>query len=122
MKKAIIAGASGFIGRALTQKLLKEDVEIFAVVRSKGEIPEWKESTQLHIIEAELSEYSQLAEKHQFDDIDAFFHLAWEGTYGEYFKNYQMQMNNAVYSGDALNAAIQFKTKKFIKLENYENI
>lgn len=114
MKKVIIAGASGFIGRALTQKLLKEDVEIFAVVRSKGEIPEWKESTQLHIIEAELSEYSQLAEKYQFDDIDAFFHLAWEGTYGEYFKNYQMQMNNAVYSGDALNAAIQFKTKKFI--------
>ena len=63
MKKVIIAGASGFIGKALTQKLLREGTEVFAIVRAKREIPEWQESAQLHIIEAELREYRQLAEK-----------------------------------------------------------
>lgn len=35
MKKAIITGASGFIGKALCKRLLDEGYYIYAVVRNK---------------------------------------------------------------------------------------
>lgn len=114
MKKVIISGAGGFIGKALTKKMLEQEIEVWALVRNKEELRELEGNSCLHTIEAELKNYIYLKERLDVRGADAFFHLAWEGTSGEPFKNYQLQMNNAVYSGDALNLAIELETKKFI--------
>lgn len=35
MKKVIVTGASGFIGKALVKRLLKDNVEVWAIVRDR---------------------------------------------------------------------------------------
>ena len=75
MSKYIVTGASGFIGNALTKKLLANGDEVWAIVRSKDKINNL-DSEKLHIIEADFTQYSQLSDMIAGKDFDCFFHLA----------------------------------------------
>ncbi|MCI8422170.1 MAG: NAD(P)-dependent oxidoreductase [Lawsonibacter sp.] len=113
MKKAIITGASGFIGKALTAHLLKEGYQVFAVVRNRKTLSEMFCSS-LEIVEAELSDYTSLPEVISERQFDVFYHFAWDGTFGESFRDYRLQLNNAVYAADALLAAVKLNCKRFV--------
>ncbi len=112
MKKVIVTGASGFIGKALTKKLLDDGKIVYAIVRNTDKMKDL-ENKNLHIINLNLNEYEKLPELIT-DDIDVFYHLAWEGTFGESFKNYNQQFDNVKYSGDAITAAYKINCKKFV--------
>ena len=114
MENVIITGASGFIGKALTKKLLEEGNNVYAVVRKKEKLKGLLEYKNLIPVECELSQYKELSSLIPKDSYQSFFHFAWEGTFGESFKDYHMQLKNAAYAGDAINAAITLGCKKFI--------
>lgn len=114
MKKVIVTGASGFIGKALVKKLLKKNVEVWAIVRNKKKLNDIEVTSKLKIIESELKEYKDLDKKISENNFDIFFHLAWDGVYGESFFDYEKQINNIKYGCDALEVARKLNCKKFI--------
>jgi len=60
MKKAIITGASGFIGKALCKRLLNDGYYVYAVVRNKEKMKDIVENNNLKIIVLDLKNYIDL--------------------------------------------------------------
>lgn len=116
MKTAIVTGAGGFIGRTLTKLLLEKGVEVWAVVRNQEAMADLS-GEGLTVVQAEMGEYAKLGERIGERGFDAFFHLAWDGTFGDSFRDYHRQMKNAAYAGDALLAAAALDAKRFILAE-----
>lgn len=112
MKKAIVTGATGFIGECLTKKLISNHVETWAVVRDKNKLN--AESPYLHVVEASFDEYMQLSQLISERNFDVCFHLAWDGTWGEPFKDYDRQLMNARYACDMAVQAAQMNCRRFI--------
>lgn len=113
MKKVIVTGASGFIGKALVKRLLSEGYQVCVVVRDSNKMNDIK-NDNLRIVQTALNEYRNLKEQIHDDSYDVFFHLAWDGTYGESFGDYHRQLNNAAYAVDALMSAIDLSCQRFV--------
>jgi nucleoside-diphosphate-sugar epimerase len=113
MKKAIVTGANGFIGSWLIKELLKNNVEVIAIVRNEQSntetIPE-----NVKIVYSELDAISDLANKVFDRDIDVFYHLAWTGTGGKARADYELQLLNSKYTCDSAIVAKELNCKKFI--------
>ena len=113
MKRVIITGASGFIGKTLTTALLEKGVEVWAIVRHAEKMADIK-SEILHIVEADFDHYEQLSEQIETRGFDACFHLAWNGTWGEPFKDYTLQLKNAKYACDMMVQSAKLQCLRFI--------
>lgn len=114
MQRVIITGASGFIGKALTEKLLNRGYEVWAIVRDKHKLRLWNNYDNLKIIVADLSEYKNLDKKIKERSFEGFFHFAWDGVYGEAFADYEKQLKNALYTCDSFLLARKLGCKKYI--------
>lgn len=112
MSKHIVTGASGFIGNALTRKLLANGDEVWAIVRSRDKISNL-DSENLHIIEADFTQYKQLSEMIAEKDFDCFFHFAWQG-YGKFTNDFYTQIPNIIYACESAVAAYKLRCKKFV--------
>lgn len=94
MKKAIVTGASGFIGKFLVKELLNNDVEVIAVVRKNSRSIKFIEDLSVNIIQCEASDYCTLPKQIKDRDIDAVFHMAWQGVSDSDAKNPNIQLGN----------------------------
>ncbi len=112
-RKAMVTGATGFIGRALIARLIAKGYDVWAAVRSPEKLRDMA-CEQLHTVRAELGEMRELAKRTEERGFDVFFHLAWEGTFGESFRDYRRQLENAAYAGDAVLAAVELKAGRFL--------
>ncbi len=112
-RKAMVTGATGFIGRALIARLIAKGYDVWAAVRSPEKLRDMA-CEQLHTVRAELGEMRELAKRTEERGFDVFFHLAWEGTFGESFRDYRRQLENAAYAGDAVLAAVELKAERFV--------
>lgn len=111
--KVVITGATSFIGVHLIQEWLKEDCEIFAVVRpNSANIKHLVNDDRIHIVEKDMKEYYTLA--NVIDDADCFYHLAWEGARAPYRDDKNMQVNNYNCTLDAFDSAIKMGCKFFL--------
>lgn len=115
MKRAIVTGPTGVIGTALVKKLIAENIEIYAVIRSTSKRINTIPNNQLvHIIKCDIDNLDSLKELIQ-DPCDAFFHLAWAGTENPLNRfDMQLQTKNIQYSLDAVQAAIDLKCQVFV--------
>lgn len=123
VNKVIVTGATGFIGKALTVRLLQEGKTVYSVVKNDSKIDGLKQYGDLITIVASFKDYFNLHRLIKDDDIDVFYHFAWEGVFGDAFRDYELQLNNAHYACDAIMAAIKLKCKKFVfagTLNEYE--
>ena len=113
IRSALITGATGMIGATLTRVLLREGVRVTAVIRpgshKRRNLPEGAEG--LTIVECALSELSALSLP---DRYDAFYHFAWEGTYGKSRDNEELQEKNVQAALSALRLAKELGAKVFI--------
>lgn len=114
MKRAIISGATGAIGIALTNLLIENGVETLILCRKdsrrKNTIPE---HPLVRIKDCSLSDLSDVRND-TGKTYDLFFHFAWDGTVGDARNDYYLQNRNVRYSLDAVAAAARFGCKTFV--------
>lgn len=113
MKTAIVTGAGGFIGGAMTTFLLDKGVKVYGVDISENALARHARRENFIPVIAEFADYPMLHEK-ICDEVDVFYHFAWHGVFGEAFKDYHLQLANAAYAGDAINEAIKICCEKFV--------
>lgn len=114
MNRVVITGPTGAIGVALIEELISREIEVIAVVRPgskrKDNIPN---SKYVSIVECDLSHLEKLP-KLVNDTCDVFYHLGWDGTFGNSRNNMQGQLLNIQYTLDAVQAAKRMGCKRFI--------
>jgi UDP-glucose 4-epimerase len=114
MKKAIVTGATGFVGHHLVKDLVKNGYNVLAIIRpnSKNKV-KLENVANVEILECDLSGLKN-ASRNIKDNYDVFFHLAWEGVSGGKQSSYDIQINNIKYALDAMDLANETKCTRFI--------
>ena len=112
MNSAVVTGANGFLGKTLVKKLLKKGVLVYAIVTNLKDMEDIRDS-KLVSIKAFYEDYDSLKSLLP-KNIDVFYHFAWQGVFGESFKDYELQLKNAKYTADAVMIAVNLGIKKFI--------
>ena len=114
MKRAIISGATGAVGTALTKVLVSNGVEVLVLCREGSK-------RNANILEHPLvdKKYCSLEELEQLKndtgkDYDVFYHFAWKGTTGTARNDMYLQNENVKYTLDAVNVAQRFGCHTFI--------
>ena len=79
MERAVITGATGFLGRNLASLCLEKGMEVFAIVRPEsrnlGNLPKHE---HLHLVRAALADSETWTKA--IGCADVFFHFAWGGV------------------------------------------
>lgn len=112
MKKVVITGATGFIGKALTKELLNNGVDVTAIAFDPEKLDDIA-CDKLKTVNASFDDYRTLGEKMGEDEYDCMFHLAW-GGYGKATNDYTVQITNAIATCDAVTLAKQIGCKRFV--------
>ena len=114
MQKVIITGANGFIGSSLVKRMLKSDVEVYAIDIdfSLNRLPQ---SPRVHCIESGLDDQEKLVSfLEQARGSDAFYHLAWRGVNGPEKANPAIQLDNTKMALECATVAKALECKKFL--------
>ncbi|MDE7366015.1 MAG: NAD(P)-dependent oxidoreductase [Lachnospiraceae bacterium] len=105
MKKVILTGGTGMLGLALIQLFIQKKIEVLVIVRPNSKRREaLPVSDYVKVIECDLSNLSAVKEQ-LHDTYDAFFHFAWDGTFGESRNDMQLQNQNVKAALDAVELA-----------------
>lgn len=111
MKKVIITGGTGFIGAWLTKEMLSNGIEVILLVRDKAKAKSMH-GNSVQCIELYSEEYNHFAM--EAFDIDAFYHLAWEGVAPEKKNDRKIQIRNIDLALEMLELAKTIGAKRFI--------
>lgn len=120
MKKVVITGATGAIGRALIKICIEAGFEVLAVVhRTSERAAELKTIDNCHALYLDLSDYDHAMEEIAKQDIalggyELFFHLAWMASFGKGRNNLELQLENVKASLAAVRFAKALGCTTFI--------
>lgn len=121
MEKAIVTGATGFIGRYVVKELTDNDIFVYAIVRKNSkniqslmDMISKDKAKKLKIVECDLEEVQTLPGLIDDKSIDVFYHLAWEGVSDSSQKDYHIQLKNIESCLKITDILEQFGIKKFI--------
>lgn len=124
MKKAIVSGANGFIGKTLVASLLSRDYFIVALdVRFDEVLLGNPNVICIDVKEKSINELKHLIAR---DDYSCFFHLAWAGTSGSARADYNIQLNNVKLACDYVLLCKEVGCKRVVyassinEMETYE--
>ncbi len=128
MKKAIITGATGFIGSTLVRKLLQQNILVLALGRKK-----WQDVDPNNLIESENLKYIQIdmseietlparAKEEGWNSGDScvFYNFAWGGISRVSDLDIESQMKNVTWSANAVQAASAINCNKFVHVGSME--
>ena len=128
MKKAIVTGATGFIGSAFVEYLVKRGVKVLALGRKEAdEISDVRIQKIMGAVYLKLNmnkisflgeEISKIGWKLGNDCV--FFNLAWGGESGLSDLNVEAQMRNVAWSVSALEVASEIGCRRFIQVGTME--
>ncbi|MCH5203629.1 MAG: NAD(P)-dependent oxidoreductase [Oscillospiraceae bacterium] len=114
MKKVIVTGAGGFIGRSLVNKLSAENT-VYAILYSESEKALLTPSENVITIIGDLNDWEKIAEQIVTDEkIDVFYHLAWGGISAAAYKDIDIQKENISMSINCALLAKQIGCRKFV--------
>mgnify|MGYP004648121513 FL=1 len=113
MKKAVITGATGSIGRAIIDKLVNENIDV-TVFYHKGSkrVDDIPDNSLIKKICCSLDELESFVPEE--NDYDVFYHLAWAGTTGAARDDTDLQLKNVKYTLNAVDLAKRMGCRKFI--------
>jgi UDP-glucose 4-epimerase len=115
MRKAIITGATGFLGSWLVKELADLEIEVIAVVRSgQSDLGTLTQYDNVRIVVCPLAEMTSLPTLIEDKDVDVFYHLAWAGTSGIDRADIKLQLGNVQAACDAVKAAAEIGCSKFV--------
>lgn len=115
--KAIVTGATGFIGTALCEELLQHENEVIAVIRPDSKKREKlsfleEKYSGFRIIDVALDDLVSLSGK--IERAEVFYHLAWNGAGGKKREDFDIQYTNIKYTADAVRVAVKCGCHKFV--------
>lgn len=106
IQTAVVTGPTGAIGIALCEKLLRENVTVYAICRpGSSRIKDLPKAAALHVVECDAKELATLPQKMEGVSVDAFFHFAWAHTIGQGRNDMPAQIENIQSTIDAVRAA-----------------
>ncbi len=114
MKSAVITGATGMLGRALTEKLLSQGIRVMLLVNpSSKRLESLRPDPLATVVACSIDELSVFDWK---GDVgwDVFYHLAWGGTFGIARNDLMAQEANIRYALDAVGAAKRLGCRRFV--------
>lgn len=115
MKSVVVTGANGFVGSSLVKELIKNGYYVYAVVRyGKNNLDRISKSGRICFVQCELKNIASLTDKIKDEELEYFFHLAWEGTSGQDRGDYKLQLQNVKYTCDAVRTAKELKCRRFL--------
>ena len=120
MKKAVITGATGTIGRALVKICIEAGYEVLTVVhRESPRASELESIEHCSVLRLNLNEYCQAMEEMERRGLDStgyelFFHLAWMAPFGKERDNLDVQLDNIRAALAAVRFAKALGCSKFI--------
>ena len=124
MKKAIVTGANGFIGKTLVKVLIERNYEIVALdIRFDDVLLNNNLVTCVNVLNKAVAELKDEIPKNEYD---CFFHLAWAGTSGPARADYEMQLNNVKIACDYIKLCKVVGCKRVVyassinEMETYE--
>ena len=114
IKRAVVTGATSFIGINLLNRLLTEGYEVTGIIRPNTSKRDLLPSHPgLAVKELDLSNYNCLSDTLTHRP-DVFFSLAWNGTRAPHRDDYDLQYWNYKYSIDGLKSILSTGCKKVI--------
>lgn len=113
MRRAIVTGANGFVGAAVVNELNRYDYEVYAIGHNNhfDRLPN-KES--VHCISCDLTNFKALVDFLPKQEYDLFYHFAWDGSAGQKRGDTLLQLQNAQWTIDAIQAASDIGCKRFV--------
>lgn len=120
MKRVLVTGGTGVTGVALVRYLLQQNIEVVALLRCgsfrERYLPKEK---KLHIVYCNMENYLNIVDTLKvYMPIDAFFHLAWDGSTIankiESRDNMPLQTMNIVYTLNAVELCHQIGCPCFV--------
>ncbi len=128
MKKAIVTGATGFIGSSFVQFLVNKGIDVIALGRKPleevGKI-RLQRIEGAHYINLDMKEIENLDKKIAEINWDVgnecvFFNLAWGGTNGLSDLDIHAQMKNVSWCVSALEVSVEIGCSRFIQVGTME--
>ncbi|MGY5877386.1 MAG: NAD-dependent epimerase/dehydratase family protein, partial [Candidatus Thorarchaeota archaeon] len=115
--KIAVSGASGFIGRNLIQRLVEEDHQVVALVRSSSNTDGFPDS----IVSREIDLFNNGSLKKAVHDMDVVIHLA---AYFDFFPKDEALMFQTNIEGtkNLMNACVGTSVSRFIYCSTTETI
>ena len=114
MKKIVVTGATSMIGTALIEECVKNNIEVYAVVRkSSGRQNRLPKNELIHLIDSSLETLEQLPGLIP-ESCDTFYHIAWGNTGENRNRSTELQSRNIYYTMEAVKAAHVLGCKRFI--------
>ncbi len=113
MKRVIVTGADGFVGSNTVKYLINNGVSVLALdIKDKAEnLPM---SDLLEYKKLDISKPEQLADIVSINEYDTVIHFAWVGSAGPMRVDYNLQMNNALWTVELMKTAKQLGCSRFI--------
>lgn len=112
--RAVVTGATGSIGMALLQELIRREIHTLVLCRTESkrsaDIPN---SPFIEKVNCPLSELENFSVRDS-EPYDVFFHFAWEGTTGASRNDMPLQNRNVRYTLDAVALAERLGCRTFI--------
>ena len=110
INKAVVTGCSGAVGYGLVKALVSHGAEVILLGRSMPELYGINPA-KIKFYKCELSQYANFTCD---ETADAFFHLAWSGTYGGGRNDAQLQTKNVDYTLEAVKLAKRLGCTAFV--------
>lgn len=128
MKKAIVTGATGFIGSVFVEYLIQKNIEVLALGRKDYEDISTIRKDKLHgaqYLKVNMNEISFLQDEiskigWNTGDSCVFFNLAWGGISRLSDLDVEAQMKNVTWTVNALEVANAIGCDKFIQVGTME--
>ncbi len=116
MKKAIITGATSYIGIALSNWLIKRGYEVTAVIHPNSSRKNWLHADPaLTVIECELNDLDHLVLPDE-GIYDHFYHVGWSSDFSNSRYNLDGQLQNLAYNLKAVRLAHQCGCSTFLSV------
>ena len=111
IKSAAVTGATGAIGRALVNELIKNGTSVLVFARKSSRAERLERLNGVKVVYTDLS---QLESVDVNEHCDAFFHLGWSGTRGEERLDSEQQNLNIEYTLSSVRLAKRLGCRVFV--------
>ena len=124
MKKVLVSGANGFIGKALVKALTEKGYHVVALALKFDDA--LKNNPNVQCICVRDVPVDDLGEAIPKDEYECLFHLAWASTSGPGRADYEIQLNNVKITCDYVRLCKEIGCKRIVyassinEMETYE--